>query len=719
MAFTPKTVVYDDELPPPDPKVGAGETFLNRAVNALPGGRPIVDTLSTAVMEGSRAAGKIAPGLSRALSGLPVVGQFAPAAESGVSLTPKAKAELEAMGSPEAPRPPEPGLLDTYRDMRDTRSQRTAAGSKQNPWAGRAGALTGFGLSLVAPLPKSSVAGWKGSAATGAGYGALAGLTDGKADLTRGEFGQALVDTAEGAALGGAMGAAGHGLMELGKRGVRALRGARADTLAQEQLAAREGAEAAQAQAAKAAEAERKMIGAAREMDKRVDAQRARELLRQARGGGGRSPAGAAEDPNTAVLQGYRGKAGERWGAQDPRVQKYMEELKSPNLAPARRERLQQYVDQHRLAVDDPAAFERQMIERYLSERFPNDPERVARIMRERVGPRAEILPRPAPAASQAADDVAAAADDAAGPSLAEEAEAMMAARRGEPPAAVASATPSPAPASGVRPPDAPWIPGAQTVQRQGPLTAPPSLRPGAGGMPYGGNLRRPLPPEEPVTELVTPSMAAPRDAVLPPDPTRAVTVPNIQRPAPRAAPTPAEPVTANLRPNAPAPAPAAPPAPRQMPVDDIQDVTRLAGPEDVGALAAERASSREAGAFGAVARAGYEGVRSGNSVLGAVFGGLAGIRREMLRDPAVKARALAAAKVHLLAQINPEVFARVGGQLAQSVVGGGGQYKAMSYVLARKDPAFREAEQKASEQASRMSDDQLMDLIADGAPPQ
>lgn len=691
MAFTPKTVVYDDELPPPEPKVGAGETALNRYVNnALPGGRVITDALSTAVMQGAKALGVGKP---------------------GVQFTPQAQAELQSMGV--APQQDAiPGVLDTYRDMRDTRAQRTEAGSKQNPWAGRLGALAGFGTSLLLPLPKAPIAGWKGSAATGAGYGALAGLTDGKADLTRGEFGQALVDTAEGAALGGAVGAAGHGLMELGKRGVRALRGARADTLAQEQLAAREGVEAAQAQAAKAAEAERKMIGSAREMDKKFDAQRARELLRQARGSGGRAPAGVVEDPNTAVLLGYRGKAGERWGAQDPRVQKYMEELNNPNLPAPRRERLQQYVDQHRLAVDDPAAFERQMIERYLNERFPNDPERVARIMRERVGPRAEILPRTAP---QPAPAQAPVAEDMAQPSLADEAEAIMAARRGD--AAPQLLAPEPAP--GARPPDAPWIPNAQPAQRQGPLTAPSTIRPGAGGMPYGGNLRRPLPPDEPITELVTPSMAAPRDAALPPEPTRAVTVPNVQRPPPRAATPPAEPVTANLRPNAPAPAPAAPPAPQQMPVDDIQDVTRLAGPEDVGALAAERAASREAGAFGAVARAGYEGVRSGNSVLGAVFGGLAGIRREMLRDPAVKARALAAAKVHLLAQLNPEVFARVGGQLAQSVVGGGGQYKAMSYVLARKDPAFREAEQKASEQASRMSDDQLMDLIAGGAPPQ
>src|ERR1041384_1440741 len=166
MVFTPQTAVYDDELPPPDPKVGAGETFVNRAVGMLPGGNRVVDALSTAALGGSRAAGKLAPGLSRSLASLPVVGQFAPVAESDVRLTPQAQAELARMGeAPEKPAP-EPSLIDTYRETRDTRAQRTAAGSKQNPWSGRAGALTGFGLSLLAPLPKAPGTGLGSSMAT-------------------------------------------------------------------------------------------------------------------------------------------------------------------------------------------------------------------------------------------------------------------------------------------------------------------------------------------------------------------------------------------------------------------------------------------------------------------------------------------------------------------------------------------------------------------------
>lgn len=204
--------------------------------------------------------------------------------------------------------------------------------------------------------------------------------------------------------------------------------------------------------------------------------------------------------------------------------------------------------------------------------------------------------------------------------------------------------------------------------------------------------------------------MAAPVDAPLPPEPvTRATRVPDLRQPV--SLPPPATPPPTGVqtvRSGPPSPAAAPPPV-----ADEIQDVTRLAGPDDVGALAAERAASREAGALGSVARAGYEGVRSGNGILGSMLGGLAGVSREALRDPAVKARALSAAKVHLLARINPEVFAKLGGQMAQAATEG--QYRAIRHVHARKDPEFRKAEEDAAAQASRMSDEQLMALIAGG----
>ena len=75
-------------------------------------------------------------------------------------------------------------------------------------------------------------------------------------------------------------------------------------------------------------------------------------------------------------------------------------------------------------------------------------------------------------------------------------------------------------------------------------------------------------------------------------------------------------------------------------------------------------------------------------------------------------------AKLHLLAQINPELFARVGGQLsAAAATGDEGRYKAQKYLAIRTHPELRVAENQAAERAGRLSDEQLMSLIAGGAP--
>lgn len=684
MAFTPRTVVYDDELPLPPPKVGAGETFVNRAVNAIPLAGRLTDAISTGVMQGAKALG---------------VG------ESGVKFTPQAQAELDAMGVERLPESTIPGAVETYRKMRDTRAGRTAAGSQQNPWAGRLGTLTGVGLSLLAPLPKAPGAGVGSSAATGVGYGALGGLTEGKADLTRGEVGQAIEDTVEGGLVGGALGLAGHGLMALGRRGVRALRNARQDTLAQETLAAQEEAARAGAEAAKAGEAERKMVGQAREMNKRFDArsaaraereaahaarseERAQRLLARARQRETPPP-----DPNTTVLEGMSGKAHQAQQSRTDQALKYQREMGEPDVNTQVAGMRQEYIDRMPEALADPAAARRLYVEKYLRARYPNDPERVARIMSERIGPGGEVLPR---------QPVAGAAPEAApGLSLAEEAEAMMAARREALSAPQEQLPLLPSAQPEVLPSMPQGTPYSARVPPQPPAISPmPQQRPGASGMSYGANLRRPLVPEEPPTIPASePSMAAPVEVPAPPvDTTRATNVPDLRRPPPPTASGPQ----------------AVPPAPPALPpAGEAQDVTRLAGPQDVGPLAAERAAGRERGAFGAILHGGYEGVRSGNNTLGAIFGGLRGLSREALKDPAVKARVLAAAKVHLLAQINPEVFAKLGAPLAQAATAGDGRYQAMRYVYARKDPAFRDAEQKAAAEAARLSDEQLMALIA------
>lgn len=156
------------------PAVGAGETFLNRAIDALPLGRPATNVLSTGGLQLAKALG---------------VGS------SNVHLTAKAKQEMQERGMAV---PSEenaiPGVLDTYRDVRDTRNERTEAGSEQNKWAGRAGTALGIGLTLPLAARMGLGSGLLGAAATGGAYGGLFGLTHGRADLTKGEFAQGARD---------------------------------------------------------------------------------------------------------------------------------------------------------------------------------------------------------------------------------------------------------------------------------------------------------------------------------------------------------------------------------------------------------------------------------------------------------------------------------------------------------------------------------------------
>jgi hypothetical protein len=222
------------------PQVGAGETYLNTAVDAIPLGGRLRDILQAI---GDRDIGVRA------------------------RLTPQAREELLRMGEEVPPTAEEPrSILDTYRTVRDERRERTAAGSQQNPNAARAGTATGIGLSILAPLPgvkvgtkaattgavrgatglgrlralvQSPMASRLASAtATGGAYGALSGATDGEADLTRGDIRGVLEDTVRGAGHGAAWGAAGGVVAEGARQGIPWLR----------RLAVRNTKEAIQAQ---------------------------------------------------------------------------------------------------------------------------------------------------------------------------------------------------------------------------------------------------------------------------------------------------------------------------------------------------------------------------------------------------------------------------------------------------------------------------------------
>ncbi len=175
--LTPEEIAKHGLDAPPriaPPRVGPGETYLNRVIDVIPLGRSIANVASAGILQAGKAAG-----LGR----------------SDVRFTDQAKKERREAGLPDFEEEVIPGPVDTYRGVRDERNLRTQAGSDQNKWAGRLGTATGIGLSLFAPLPKVAVgagaAGRVGSAAlTGAGYGGLFGATHGPADLVDGEVGQ-------------------------------------------------------------------------------------------------------------------------------------------------------------------------------------------------------------------------------------------------------------------------------------------------------------------------------------------------------------------------------------------------------------------------------------------------------------------------------------------------------------------------------------------------
>lgn len=124
----------------------------------------------------------------------------------GPRLTPQAKAELEAKGQR---LPDDRGGRELTRDNirdEDRRAQKFHPGKNM---AGRIGGGMAAAYLLPGGAPKS-IAGMMGY---GAGFGALGGLGASEADLEKGEYGRALLDTGIGAGTGAALsGLAGVGL---------------------------------------------------------------------------------------------------------------------------------------------------------------------------------------------------------------------------------------------------------------------------------------------------------------------------------------------------------------------------------------------------------------------------------------------------------------------------------------------------------------------------
>jgi hypothetical protein len=190
----------------------------------------------------------------------------------------------------------------------------------------------------------------------------------------------------------------------------------------------------------------------------------------------------------------------------------------------------------------------------------------------------------------------------------------------------------------------------------------------------------------------------------------------------PRAAgsPAPAQPSTQSMR------APAAQPTASMRPMaparaaEDVPMETRAYTPEEIAAAArgeadaaAAQAIPQEGSVRGALGVAGQVVRGAGEAMAqGGLGQGIGVAGREVFQNPAVRARALNAAKVQLLARANPEVFSRVGATLGRAAQAGEGQYRAQAHVLRQRDLDFRKAEADATKQVERMTDSELLQLM-------
>lgn len=113
--------------------------------------------------------------------------------------------ELVARGTENAERP----AADIYRENRDQARAVDEAAQKANPGAYLAGDVGGS--LITAPLvPGGAAKTLPKAIAAGMALGSVGGLGSSRADLTRGEYGQAAVDTGVGGVVGGAAGAGGY-----------------------------------------------------------------------------------------------------------------------------------------------------------------------------------------------------------------------------------------------------------------------------------------------------------------------------------------------------------------------------------------------------------------------------------------------------------------------------------------------------------------------------
>lgn len=201
----------------------------------------------------------------------------------------------------------------------------------------------------------------------------------------------------------------------------------------------------------------------------------------------------------------------------------------------------------------------------------------------------------------------------------------------------------------------------------------------------------------------------APAPAAPPREPTAAARPRAMASPTPEpAAPLPSSPdPTVAQRPSwmPPAPTPGAVPrydTPEAKVYEYLQSLQQVDSP------AMQRAQSREASAFGDLARKGGQAVLDADNPFSAAMRGPWAVTREAIRNPAVRARALSALRLRRLANVDPQTWSRVGRALEQALQQGPEEYAAAVHVYNQTDPGFREAQRKTEEGLKDMDDERL-----------
>lgn len=287
--------------------------------------------------------------------------------------------------------------LDGYRRNRDESRDTDARGAQAHPTTSTVGRVTGAVVQGIASGGAGGVGrGLVGAVTSGATQGAANALAGSEADLTRlkaENYARAATDTLEGGAAGAAGGTVGYGvgkgLAYVGGKARDVYRGARG-VLEDEARAGLEAEEAAlrSGDAREAASLERAQ-GQGLEMNKRADARASRGV----RPSPAAQQAALPDEPGTRTLGGYEGQAHGARKTNEARVEADRARLARPDISPDQRQVAQRYVDKYADAVDDPYGYIRRTMEENLRRAgYPRD--MVERIMRERVGPNGEVIPR-------------------------------------------------------------------------------------------------------------------------------------------------------------------------------------------------------------------------------------------------------------------------------------------------------------------------------------